>query len=220
MEELWETLGLQMPPEDYTREVLVQRAQADKPFTRLVQQFLDEQERKERLWTPDPVNATGRVVKVSASAATAPGSTRPAWNTNSCTFFYEEFDDVIKAHNGTSWGSFYGTFQVLNQQYVNALFNPGRKVSAAPEGDDEPAAGGFVATGPRDDLADHLAHYGLKPGTPEADEEAKLWVTREEMARSRYGELERASRLMVRDANLKRYARTEADTLIEEMMDL
>jgi len=215
MEKLWETLGLQMPPEDYTREVLVQRAHLDHGFTPLVERAI-KKVLPDKLWTPGAWDAK----PIATPAPVAPGSTRPAWNTNSCTFFYEEFDDVIKVHNGTSWGSFYGTFQVLNQQYVNALFNPGRKVSAAPEGDDEPAAGGFVATGPRDDLQTHLAHYGLKPGTPEADEETKLWLDREQMMRARYGELDRASRLMVRDANLKRYAQTEADTLIEEMMDL
>ena len=208
MDELWKILGIDVP-EPYTRQLLNQRAHLDHGFTGLVEEFLDAQERKQ-LWTPGAWDAK----PIATPAPVAPGSTR---RTNNFKFFYEEFDDIVKDRN---WGSWYGTFQVLNQQYFNALFNPGRKVSAAPEGDDEPAAGGFVATGPRDDLATHLAHYGLKPGTPEGDAEAKLWVDREEMQRHRYGELERASRLMVRDANLKRYAQSEADTLIEEMMDL
>jgi hypothetical protein len=197
--------------EPYTRETLRQRAHLDRGLNALVQEAIDDI-LPDKLWTPGSWDAK----PVATPAATAPGSFRR----NEFVVWMESFDDVVKDDTCSGWGSFYGTFQSINQELLNRMFNPGRKVSAAPEADDEPFDDGFTATGPRDDLPTHLAHYGLKPGTPEGDEETKLWVDREQMMRARYGEIDRASRAMVRDARLQRYAQSEADALIEDMLNL
>jgi hypothetical protein len=172
-----------------------------------------------RLWRPDdPLHKP-----ISRAAATAPGSVRK----NDLNFFFEKFDDIVSSANAcsasiTRWSDqcqdISDQFYKLAEKYTDSLFNPGRTITAASDEEDEPGQPGFQATGPRDDFATHMSYQGLKPGTPEWDAEARAWVDRESIKRAWSNETERASRLMVRDANLKRYAMTDADRLIEEMM--
>jgi hypothetical protein len=161
--------------------------------------------------SPAPVNVTGRITRFSGQAATAPGSVRRGsdhWSS------WTSWDD----RGSWTWAQTYQHFSELTQRYINSIINPGRKVTAASELEDEPAQPGFQATGPRDDFAGHMAYHGYKPGTPEWDEAARAWVQREQWKRVQSGELDRASRLAVRDAHLERYKQSDADRLIEEMM--
>lgn len=212
--EMWLTLG----GKAYTRGDLFAIANDDRGLCERAEAAAEEVN-SGQLWTPHAWDHG----PISTPAERAPGSERR----NDVTFFFEQFDQIIRHSYVSLVNSLLqfqaprggvvvsGTFdQVDDDLYEPYTGPPGRKITAAPEGDDEEMQPGFEGTWQPD-----VSYLDEKPGTPEHNAAAREWIDRESWHRQLNHRTERDSRAMVRDANLKRYAMNDTDRLIEEMME-